>query len=191
MYYAMSNRFSIATANGRTTVGDGGNRVGAIVVEITGNTFGQFEVLVDDRVVGDAWANRPNVISLRPYETYDVRIRPLGDRLVGFDEASQQITLYPGTVHTISFGARAINVLIGELRTVDGRALSHGRFENVEGYGATDGNGWFQVEVGHNDALVVQKNDGGRCRAEVPDFETQDGLAIVDTLICEPIPEQP
>jgi len=190
LFYAMNNAFSIATSKGRTTLGDGGNKVGAVIVHVVGDLYGQFEVLVNDRVVGKVWAQRPNVISLRAYESYNVRIRPIGDKIVGYQQASQQITLYPGSVEKLTFAARELTVLVGEAYFEDGNPVSRHKFLNVEGYGATDEQGWFQVEVSHSDPLILEDKFKRQCRLELPEYYVQDGLAILDAAVCVAIAAQ-
>lgn len=184
-YYAMNNQTTVVTRNGNTSWGDGGRGAGALMVRINGPITGKFEVVVDDRVAGYAWAGTPTVISLPPYETYRVRIRPLGDRIVGVDERVHQLTLYPGNVETLEFTARELTVLVGQAVYVDGTPVASARFENVEGYGSTDELGWFQVELAHRDPLVLTPRAGATCRIQLPELYVEQGLAVVDQLVCE------
>ncbi len=189
-YYSANNSFSVVTTNGHTTFGDGGHSVGAVVIDIQGQPVGRFDVLVDNRVVGSAWAGRRNVVSLRPYANYDVRIRPVGNRIVGYDQQSQRVTLYPGNVETLTFNVRELVVIISQAVFPDGSPVSRGRFVNVEGYGATDEQGWFQVEVGHGDALRVE-TASGPCEITLPqvlpDRHSEQGLTVIDTVECLPV----
>jgi hypothetical protein len=188
LYYAMNSRFSVVTTNRRTTLGDGGVDASAVIVHVTGDLFGKFEVLVDNRVVGYAWAQRPNVISLRPYESYDIRIRPIGDAIVGYDQQSRRVTLYPGNVQTLEFSARELTVIISQATYEDGTPVVSRTFQNVEGYGATDDQGWFQIEIGHSDPLVLVDRSGERCQLVLPEYYAEQGLAVLDPVVCAPIP---
>ena len=186
-YYALNNQFSVVNTAQGTTIGDGGNNAGAVIVNVHGNVEGRFAVMIGNRVVGQVRSGRPNIISLRPYETYQVRIKPLGDAIVGYDEAPVPVTLYPGNVQTITFSARTITVLIAQALRPDGSPLGAARITNVEGYGATDPSGWFQVEVAHNEPLLVQKPSGNMCLLDPGDYVVEDGLAVLPALVCEPI----
>ncbi|MEM7079979.1 MAG: TcfC E-set like domain-containing protein [Pseudomonadota bacterium] len=183
-YYALNNHFSIARTSGRTTIGDGGGAAGAIVVDIAGDHPGMFEVLIDNRVAGYAWSGRRNVVSVRPYETYEVKISPVGDEIVSFDQARQSVTIYPGNVETVRFEARSVLVLLGQAVFADGRPVARKRFANVEGYGVTDDQGWFQVEVAHEQPLQLVLDQERRCSLHLPDVYQADGLAIVDAVVC-------
>lgn len=188
LYYAMNNTFSVAHSKGRTTFGDGGASAGAVVIHVDGALAAKFAVLVNNRVVGHVWAGTPNVISLRPYETYDVRVQPVGDNIVGFDDSSRSVTLYPGNVEHFHFTAHEVTVLVGQLLHEDGTAVQRGRFLNVEGYGATDLQGWFQVEVGHDEPLLV-RTQSGHCRVKTPSYIASEDLVVVDTLVCVDAPD--
>lgn len=191
LYYQVNNSFSIATTNGRTSLGNGGQSVGAVVVNIVGNVTGKFAVLVDNRVVDHVWAGRPSVISLRPYASYELRIKPLGDGIVGFDQRTQHVTLYPGNVENLTYEAHALTVIIAQAIHPDGTPVAPSRFLNVEGYGATDDGGWFQIETRHRDALTIEDRDGNQCQMVLPEFEAEQGLAVLDPLVCAPIQAQP
>ncbi len=183
-YYAANNHFSVATANGRTTLSRSRGSAGAVVIHIDGNTNEKFEVIVNDRVVGFAWPNQGKVISLRPYETYRVRVKPAGAGIVGFDERTHTLTLYPGNVQELNFTANALVVLVGQLVDGTGSPLAHARFNNVQGWGASDANGWFQVEAKGLQPLQITMSDGQSCQAALPEVEAEEGLAMVDVLQC-------
>ena len=150
-YYAMNNQLSLAGKDRKLSFGDGGSKAGAVVVRIDGNVVGKFEVVVNDRVVGYVWSGAPRVISLRPYETYRVRVKSVGEKIIGVDESVHRITLYPGNVEERHFTARELTVLVGQVVHPSGLPVANARFENVEGYGSTDGQGWFQIEVSHRE----------------------------------------
>ena len=185
LFYAVNNQFSVVNTNGKTSWGDGGNAAGAVLVHVIGVNEGKFEVIVDNRVVGHVWAGTPNVISLRPYQSYEIRIQPVGRQIVGFDQRVQSVTLYPGNVETLHFAVRELNVLVGQLVFADGKPVVNGRFTNVEGVGATDAMGWYQVEVSHTDPLQVDLPNGSRCVAALPEFFPEDGLAVLESITCE------
>ena len=188
IFYAMNNRMSVVSTNGQTTFGDGGNDAGAVLVHVTGDLRGKFEILVDNRVVGYAEANVANVISLRPYETYRVKIRPIGDKIIGFDQSTHEVTLYPGNVEILEFTARQLTVLIGQAVYADGRPVAAARFANVEGYGATDQSGWFQIEFAHRDPLRLKPRGGEpSCQIDMPDLYADQDLAVLGELVCRPI----
>ena len=188
LFYAVNNQFSLAHTDGKFALGQSGGAA-AVIVDIDSQVNEVFEVLVDDQVVGRVTAGRPGIISLRPYESYSVTVRPFSDRIIGYDESAHQVTLYPGTVERLTFAARELIVMIGQLQDPAGTQLGHARFNNVEGFGRADDSGWFQIEVGHHDPLLVQPLSGSPCRVLLPEYIVQEGLVVFDQpLVCQPIP---
>ena len=113
---------------------------------------------------------------------------PICDAIVGYDQTPQKITLYPGNVQTLNFSASAIHVLIAQVINEDNTPLARGRISNALEYGGTDQDGWFQVELDHREPLIIQRLDGSMCQVEMPDYKIEDGLAVLDALMCRTIP---
>jgi len=162
-----------------------------VVVEIAGDLpAADFQVIVDNRVAGYASTTKRGVVSLRPYATYSVRISPTGNDILGYDEQSYDVTLFPGNVQRLVFAARELRVVIAQAVDEAGAPVAFGKFTNVDGYGASDAEGWFQVEVSHSDALQVRKTDGSFCTITLPaPAPADDGLAVLDALECKASPE--
>jgi len=191
--YATNSRFSLVSTEGKSALGGGTSQLAAIVVEIDADLPGSdFKVIVDSRVAGYASSDKRAVVSVRPYETYSVKVQPAGDSILGYDERSVEVTLFPGNVHRLVFAAHALHVLVSQALLPDGTPIRHGKFVNVEGFGATDADGWFQVEVAHREALQVRLSSGEYCELIQPAEDPQDdNLAVVDALVCRSIPAPP
>ena len=191
VFYALNHSMSVATTADKVTVGSAGSTAGAVVVDIGGAIDGQFEVRVDSRVVGYAWANKPSIISLRPYESYRIRVNPISDNIVGFDDSVREITVYPGNVEVLKFEAYEITVLVGQAVDEQGDPLEFARFKNSVGLGLTDADGWYQIEVKNRKPLVVAKRDGTYCQIELPELTVVQNLAVLDVLTCTAIQAPP
>ena len=193
LQYSANSRFSLVSKGAETALGGGTNQLAAVVVEIDGDIpDADFKILIDNRVVGYASTNRRGVVSLRPYATYEVRVSPDGDAILGYDENRYEVTLYPGNVHRLVFAAREVRVLISQAVDEEGSPIAHAKFLNVDGYGATDLEGWFQVEVSHSDDLQLSRSDGSFCVISPPPPEPdEEGLTVLDALVCRTIPAPP
>ena len=190
--YSANGRFSVVTQKGRTALGGGNSGLAAIVVEIEGYQLDtEFQILVDNRVAGYVRSGKRSVISLRPYETYRVRVVPVGDKLYNYDETPQSITLYPGNVQTLSFNAYEITVLVGQAVFDNGEPVIGGRIETSEGYGATDAQGWFQIEVRDFSPLEVRYGVNDYCAMILPKPTANEDLAVLGTLTCVPTRGRP
>ena len=146
--YSANSRFSLVTKNGRTAMGGGAHNLSAVLVEIDGFLpQTRFQVLVDGRVAGYVDSSHRAIVSLRPYEQYRISIAPVGDALYNYDQQAQTVTLYPGNVPRLTFAAHRIQVLVGRALFADGTPVANGRLSTTESHGATDAQGWFQVEI--------------------------------------------
>jgi len=186
LQYTANSRFSLVSKDGKSAFGGGSNGLAAVVVEIEGDLpDADFQIIVDNRVAGYASTAKRGVVSLRPYATYIVRVSPAGNDILGYDEQSHEVTLFPGNVQRLVFAARELRVVIAQALDEAGGPVAFGKFTNVDGYGASDAEGWFQVEVSHSDDLEVRKSDGSFCTITLPaPGPTDEGLAVLDSLVC-------
>lgn len=191
MFYALNNTMTVVTSKERISLGSGRNEAGAIVIHVRGDVAGEFDVYLDGRIVGRARANIPSVISVKPYDTYRIKVRPRGSNIVDFDENEKDVTVYPGNVDTLTFKAYEITVLVGQAVGPDGGILKKAKFKNAEGLAFTDTFGWFQIEVKTRDALHLELADGSACEITLPELYVEQNLAVLDTVVCAPTQAQP
>lgn len=190
--YSTNSRFSLVTKQGKTALGGGRNELAALVVQIDGFLpDAEFQILVDDRVAGYVRAGKRGVISLRPYQAYQVRIQPIGNAIYNYDQAEHRISLYPGNVEQLSFKAHAVRVIVGQAVFADGSPVANARISTEDGHGATDANGWFQLEVSNLAPVPIQFGPGKYCALPLPQESTQENLQVFGSLVCLPIPAPP
>jgi len=146
-----------------------------------------FQVYVDRQPHGYAKSGKTNVVSLRPYESYEVQIKPRGEEIVHFEDSVRSVTLYPGNVETLRWEINPITVLISQAVFEDGTAVANAKFENTLSFASTDDSGWFQIEIAGHEPLILSKRKKPVCKIVLPELEVEQGVAIVDELICSPI----
>ena len=59
------------------------------------------------------------------------------------------------------------------------------KIKNAIGYAVTDQDGWLQAEISGKEALEITKNGDTVCIIELPELETNQGVAFVDSLVCK------
>jgi hypothetical protein len=67
--------------------------------------------------------------------------------LVDYDAAAHEVTLFPGNVAKRVWKINKVYVLIGRLVDEQGNPIAKERVRGAEGYGFTEEDGSFQVEV--------------------------------------------
>ena len=155
-----------------------------IVALDTELTDSPFEVFVDRQPQGYAKSGESTVISLQPYESYAVQIKPRGNEIVHYEDSIQNVTLYPGNVETLHWQVNPVTVLISNAVFDNGTAVAHAKFENTLSFASTDDSGWFQIEIANREPLVLSKDGEPVCKITLPDFESEQGVAILDQVTC-------
>ena len=169
------------------TVGLAGRQMDdtAIVAEVHGSGPGRtFELLVDDVRRGTVADGKRLVLFLPPYETYDVRLRPLGAEAASFDTAPRSVTLYPGNVSKLDWTITPLFVLFGRAVGTDGLPIAHADISGTHGIGRTDAEGYFQIETNSGDELSLAGEAGRGCSMTVGAGEPVDGLVSAGDMMC-------
>lgn len=184
--YSTTNRFSLVTKEGQTAWGGGERNLAAAVVTIDADAKDSvFNILVDNRVVGQASPNDRGLVSLRPYNTYDIQVRPAGDKILNYDESIHRVTVYPGNVHALTFSAHPITVIVGQALFADGSPVASARITDVDAFAASDAQGWFQLELTKTQTITLRQAAGTSCTIELPAFSSTERLRVLDPLVCQ------
>lgn len=163
----------------------------AALVDIEGDVpDARFEVRVDGFTRAVAPAGTVTPVHLRPWETYEIRLRQTGAALVHYEDRSERFTLYPGNVVRLHWQVAEQLVLFGRLLDPDGNPLEGVRLEGAQGLTVTDVGGLFQAEVlrpasGEHIELSAMR-DGRTCRLsiDVEELTVRNGIARAGTRRC-------
>ncbi len=187
--YTANARFSVISDNKKMAWGGQRSDLSAVVLDFSGDADTNFAVLVDQQPAGLVQSDKRNVIGLRPYRTYEITLVPRGETFVDFDQRVRSVTLYPGNVATLQYEANAVTVVVGQIVDRSRLPVANARIDGIAGYAGTDENGWFQIEIAGAQPLTIRRADQEPCRVELPLLEAERGIAVVNTLVCQPIPE--
>lgn len=124
-------------------------------------------------------------MSLRPYNTYDIQVRPAGDKILNYDESIHRVTVYPGNVHALTFSAHPITVIVGQALFADGSPVASARITDVDAFAASDAQGWFQLELTKTQTITLRQAAGTSCTIELPAFSSTERLRVLDPLVCQ------
>lgn len=165
----------------------------AALIAIDGNVpDARFEVLVDGFPQGIARAGTTTPVHLQPWRSYTVRLRPIGEALLSWDNREHDITLYPGNVVRLEWQVAEVIVLLGRIVDADGAAVEGARLDGAVGLAVSEPGGYFQAEVerpepGERIELVARRSDARDCRiaVELDGVEGRRGIYRVGTRDCE------
>ena len=183
--YSVRSQLSLASDFKNASIGGARRNSSAIIVDLEGQPEGsKFEVYVDRQSVGYATVGANTVIPLPPYETYDVRLESRSDTFLHFDETPREVTLYPGNVNSLKWHVDRVLVLIGRIIDQNGKPIKNAKIKNVGTFAGTDDRGWFQVETGKTDELILQQKDGSICKVDLGEFNSEEDVHVFDELVC-------
>ncbi len=168
----------------------GGNRrsTAGVIVDLESELDDSpFQVYVDRQPHGYARSGKSSVIGLSPYESYEVQIKPRGEEILHFEDRIQHVTLYPGNVETLHWKVSPVTILISNVIFENGKPVSNAKFDNSVSFASTDADGWFQIEIANTEPLILSKGGKPICKIILPEYESEQGVAILDQVICSAI----
>jgi len=185
---------SVLTSAEKWTFGAQNAAQAALVVDLQGMAPGvRFEVLIDGYRRGYAPVGRSTAILLAPFQTYEVRIRPVGGDFVAYQDRVERVTLYPGNVERVTWEVGNLLVVVGKVVDVSsGEPFAGAELNDVFGMAArTDEGGYFQAEIVHHGGrhsgplrLDFRRGEE-RCVVTVAEYQETAGVALVDTVGCQ------
>ncbi len=184
--YRGAQNANLLSSNNQIAFGGDRNANSGVLLDIKGQPLNEpFEIFVNGQPRGIAKIGRRTVLPLAAFQTYRISIRSRSDELLHFDDGPKQVTLYPGNVETINYEVHPIIVLITRIVLADHTPAARMRIENAIGYAVTDEDGWLQAEISGNAPLELTNKGNAICNIELPELEIKQGIAFVDSLICE------
>lgn len=186
---SFSTSFS-ATGQGLAFGGQEQSR-SAIIVAVTGDqdTNAWFDIYINGTRRGSTTIGDRTLVSLRPFDTYEVELQPRGESFVAFEQRRETVTLYPGNVATLSWDASEVHVLFGRLLDEEGNAIENAVIRGASGLAMTDSRGNFQAEVKTSVRELSAETRQFNCPFVVPAYQAVSGLGMLGTLECRPEPK--
>ena len=179
---------NFVVAQGKFAVGGKDQNQAAIVVDIEGSAGrdAQFDILIDGSRRLSATAGTRTVLSVRPFETYRVRLKATGAEFVHFDDREQTVSLYPGNVVYLSWNAAAVDILLGRIVDQDsGEPIPDALLHGVKGIAVTDEFGLFQAEIERGLKTITVKTRSGDCQVSLPPYQAHQNVGSVGVLRCK------
>ncbi|WP_298636131.1 TcfC E-set like domain-containing protein [uncultured Umboniibacter sp.] len=158
----------------------------AVVINLAGELDGVwFDVLVDKRPVAYAIAGTATVVTLRPFETYEVELRARGNGFADVQGDVRSVTLYPGNVVDLSWDVAMVDVVFGQVFLPNGEPVANAVVGGIPGFSVTDEFGLFQAEMTQDTTVLTFQTREFSCTAAVPEYKSRSGVASIGSLQCE------
>jgi hypothetical protein len=185
LQYGISVQSGAAIAASEIAIGGREIQESALVANVEGSDPGiRYDVLVDERPMGQISGGGQLPIFLQPYRLYKVRLRPVGAPSVWYDAESRDVTLYPGTVKRLNWRAEPMATLFGRAFAADGKPVAGAAVQSRRGVGETDENGYFQIDSTSGDTLLFTQADGSTCRVDVGELRSHSSYVSLGRTLC-------
>ena len=189
--YSVRSQFNLASDFRTISLGGSRYSTSAVIIDLTGQPEGaKFEMFVDRQSAGFAEVGKKTVLPLPAYDTYDIRLESRADSFVVFDENARQVTLYPGNVNTMTWEVDRVLILIGRAIDAKRQPIQNARIKGAGPFASTDERGWFQVETGYVESLILNQRDGSKCKIQLDEYNKYEDIHVFNEIMCLPlIPE--
>jgi len=144
-----------------------------------------FEVVVDDRARRRLRPGEHVTVPLAAYDAYRVRLKQVAGPLTAYDGRTRRVSLYPGSVATERWTARALVTVFARLVDATGAPLADARLDTTPP-AFTDAGGWFQAELATGRPTLTASIGGEPCRLELPELRPTTGYRRLGDVPCRP-----
>ncbi len=177
---------SFMLTDGSAMMGGKDQNQAAVIIDLKGGAEDVFfDVLVNGGRRATARPGKKSVVSLRPFETYRISLRPRGDQFVYFNDKEYSVTLYPGNVVKLDWEADVVNIVFGRIKDQHGKPVANALLSGVAGVATTDDYGLFQAEVKTSAKSIGVETRNQQCQLTLPEYTLRKGIATLGTLHCE------
>lgn len=184
-YSASLSTTFIGDSEGLVIGGNESNQSAVIIDIESPDNDASFDVLVDGTKRTYAISDKSTIVSLKPFENYDISINDTGTELLSYSQREDRVTLYPGNVARLKYAVKKVNVVFGRILDKASKPLKHATIEGMEGLAITDEYGFFQAEMRTSTKTLTIRNKEGSCQINVPDYTAENQIARLGVLRCQ------
>ena len=173
---------------GAKDVSVGGRNINesALLIAVDGDSSaGEFEVLVDEAPAAKVAAGQRVTLFMQPYRRYDVRLRPAAATSVHYDAGVRKVTLFPGNVERLRWKAVPTFTIFGQVVGADGKPIANGVLQGTYGDGASNADGFFQIDAAAGDRITLSSAAGQTCSFNFGAAKPADGYFAAGKVICQ------
>ncbi len=157
------------------------------VAEVQGNLLSEndrFDVIVNGQRQGVISKDTRALVSLSPYREYSISLAAQeGSSLVDYDVAKYKVTLFPGNVAKRVWQVDKVFVLLGRVVDESGEPIARERIRGAKGYGFTEADGTFQIEVSGGETLSIE-SPRHSCKLQWSTKEIPEYILDAGDVVC-------
>lgn len=143
-----------------------------------------FDVIVNNRSRGTAEPGVASIVSLPPYQTYDVQLAARGLGFVSMIDRTETVTLYPGNAERLVWEIEQIDIVFARFLDEANNPIGGALVRGVEGLAVTDDQGNFQAELSSLTTEISAETRTHQCSVTIPEYEPRNGIGFLGDLQC-------
>jgi len=176
----------LGNTDGFAVTGFGGSN-SAVIIALDGEVpeDAVFDILIDGSVRARLDSTSSAPIVLEPYRSYDVAILSKSDSLFDYELEAQNVTLFPGSVATVTWHVLRILPVFGRVLHEDGEPVVMARIEGAHDVSTTDSEGYFQAQVNGTEFLEFTAPGRKPCRVPIGDLPHSAVFYDLGTVVCQ------
>ncbi|MBY9063531.1 TcfC E-set like domain-containing protein [Sphingomonas yunnanensis] len=186
LQYGLTGQTSFAVTRRGLGLGAEGQNDSLIAVTVGGDPQARFELLVDDAVRGTLHGGQRLTLAVQPYRRYKVRLRAIATDLIAFDTRARTIDVFPGSVAALDWEVRSVRAMFGRLVDRAGAPIADADLSAEDSIGATDSNGYFQIQAGAGARLTARTGAGLACTARLAAAVPATTYTRLGDVTCHP-----
>jgi hypothetical protein len=184
--YGVSLQTGAVIGASKIAVGGRNLNESALTVSVDGEpAAGEFEVLVDEAPIAKILSGQQATLFMQPYRRYEVRVRPVAATSVHYDPGVREVTLFPGNVERLSWKAVPTFTVFGQAIGSDGKPIANGMLQGAYGGGASNREGYFQIDAGAGERITLTSTDGNTCTLNFDAARPTDGYFAAGKVVCQ------
>jgi hypothetical protein len=143
-----------------TLTGDG---AGVAAMSTARSGEGGYRAVINDQPYGLITVGQSQAIGLQSYDNYRVSLTPDGAPSYSIDLAAKTVSLYPGNVAHLRWGAVRLVTAFGQLLDGAGKPIVRARVSADTDVTMTDDQGYFTVTAPPEATMTIDNPDGSAC----------------------------
>jgi hypothetical protein len=185
-HYGVSLQTGAVFGGKDASVGGRNINESALLIAVDGApSAGEFEVLVDEAPAARITAGQRVTLFMQPYRRYDVRLRPVSATSVHYDAGVRKVTLFPGNVERLRWNAVPTVTVFGQVVGADGKPIANGVLQGSYGGGASNADGFFQIDAAAGDRVTLSWAAGQSCELDLGSVDPTKTYVAAGKVVCQ------
>jgi hypothetical protein len=182
--YGANAQVNIVGNGERVAWGGDNSFQSGVVIAVDGDAAAAFEILVNGRPYGTVAVGQRLPLMLPEYDVYEIRLQAVDAPAVRYDASPRTVSLYRGTIKTLTWKVDTVFVAFGRLLDAAGQPLGDAVLDGGLEPSHSDDQGYFQIELAGPTELQVRRYGHDPCTLAIPAAPAGEDLVDLGEARC-------